>query len=280
MNKELNKASAITALVERTPDVEWSIEVRDIASNIPVFSLHPERVLKTASLAKVFLLVEIAGRIAEGRLTDSDPVDRRDVSKIEDFGLWRYLQIDVLPLADAATLVAAVSDNWATNALLHRVGLDAVRARSDALGYSESLLADYIRDNRGPEHPPTVSKGRASDWTDLFSRMHRRKLVSTEVDAQVEHWLGTSLDFSMVASALRLDPLIHGSEPGAISIFNKTGSDRGVRADAGLVVGSSACSYCAIANWNPDCERVDAVGDVMLEIGKLVRSLASEGGGQ
>lgn len=234
--------------------------------------------LKTASLAKVFLLVEIAGRLSEGRLAGSDPVDRRDVPKIEDSGLWRHLRIDVLPLADAATLVAAVSDNWATNALLHRVGLDAVQARSDALGYSESLLADYIRDDRGPEHPPTVSKGRASDWTDLFSRMHRRELVSTEVDAKVEHWLGTSLDLSMVASALRLDPLIHGSEPGAISIFNKTGSDRGVRADAGLVVGASACSYCAIANWNPDCERVDAVGDVMLEIGKLVRSLALEGG--
>ncbi|MEO3433075.1 serine hydrolase [Inquilinus sp. CAU 1745] len=276
----MNKASAITALAGRAPDVEWSIEVRDIASNIPVFSLHPERVLKTASLAKVFLLVEIAGRLSEGRLIGSDPVDRRDVPKIEDSGLWRYLQIDVLPLADAATLVAAVSDNWATNALLHRVGLDAVQARGDALGYSESLLADYIRDDRGPQHPPTVSKGRASDWTDLFTRMHRRELVSTEVDAQVEHWLGTSLDFSMVASALRLDPLIHGSEPGGISIFNKTGSDQGVRADAGLVVGGTACSYCAIANWNPDRERVDAVGDVMLEIGRLVRTVALEESGR
>ncbi|RJE84170.1 serine hydrolase [Paracoccus onubensis] len=271
----MNKSSCLESLIARTPDIRWSIELRDIPTNTTAFSLGATRVLKTASLAKVFLLIEVAARLSEGTLTADEPIDRRDVPKVQDSGLWRYLKTDILPLADAATLVAAVSDNWATNALLHRVGLDAVRARSNVLGYSESLLADYIRDDRGPAHPPTVSEGRASDWTDLFARMHRRNLVSRDVDAQVEYWLGTGTDHSMIASALNLDPLIHGSAYGAESFYNKTGSDSGVRADAGLFVGENACSYCLIANWNPEADRADAVTEIMRAAGSLLRTLVT-----
>src|SRR5690606_18555433 len=124
MDKELNKVSALETLLERSPDIEWSIEVRDVSSNAVFFALNPAAVLKTASLAKVFLLIETATRLHEGTLAADEPIDRRAVSRVEDSGLWRYLKTDTLPLADAATLVAAVSDNWATNALLHRVGLN------------------------------------------------------------------------------------------------------------------------------------------------------------
>lgn len=273
----MSEIRSLESLVAHIPDINWSIEIRDIPTGTTAFSLNATQVLKTASLAKVFLLIEAAVRLSEGIVTADEPIDRRDVPKVQDSGLWRYLKTDILPLADAATLVAAVSDNWATNALLNRIGLGAVQARSNILGYPETLLADYIRDNRGPAHPPTVSKGRASDWADLFARMHRRNLVSKDVDAQVEYWLGTGTDYSMVASALNLDPLIHGSDSGTESIYNKTGSDSGVRADAGLVVGRNACSYCIIANWNPDDNRVDAVAEIMHAAGDVVRALVTGG---
>lgn len=271
----MNKNFSLESLIARTPDISWSIEIHDLSTNTTAFSLGATQVLKTASLAKIFLLIEVAARLSERTLAADEPIDRRNVPKVQDSGLWRYLKTDILPLADAATLVAAVSDNWATNALLHRVGLDAVQARSERLGYPETVLADYIRDDRGPAHPPAVSKGRASDWVDLFTRMHRRHLVSKHVDAQVEYWLGTGTDHSMVASALNLDPLIHGSAPGAFGIYNKTGSDSGVRADAGLVMGRNACSYCIIANWNPDADHVDAIAEIMFAAGDLVRTLVA-----
>lgn len=268
----MSRIRSLESRIACIPDINWSIQIHDISASKTVFSLGATQVLKTASLAKVFLLIEVAARLSEGTLIADEPIDRRNVPEVLDSGLWRYLKTDILPLADAATLVAAVSDNWATNALLHRVSLDAVQARSNALGYPESLLADYIRGNRGPAHPPTVSQGRASDWVDLFARMHRRNLVSKDVDAQVEYWLGTGTDHSMVASALNLDPLVHGFAPGARSICNKTGSDNDVRADAGFVLGKNACSYCVIANWNPDDDRVDAVSEIMQAIGDLVRA--------
>ena len=271
----MNKIKSLKSLIARNPDIDWSIELHDVSTGTTAFSLDATRALKTASLAKVLLLVEVAARLSEGTLAADEPIDRRDIPRVQDSGLWRYLKTDILPLADAATLVAAVSDNWATNALLHHVGLGAVQARSNALGYPETLLADHIRDNRGPAHPPTVSKGRASDWADLFGRMHRRTLVSKEVDAQVEYWLGTGTDHSMVASALNLDPLIHGFADGALGICHKTGSDSGVRADAGLILGRNACSYCIVANWNPDDDRVDAVTEIMHAAGDVIRAMVT-----
>src|SRR5690554_6171899 len=131
-------------LIERCRGIDWSIEARDVSNNKIIFTLNPDAVLKTASLAKIFLLIEAAARLSEGTFSADEPIDRRDVPPAQGSGLWRYLKTDVLPLADASTLVAAVSDNWATNALLHRVGLETVQARSNTLGYPDSLLADYV----------------------------------------------------------------------------------------------------------------------------------------
>lgn len=279
--RDLKPQAALEEAVRRAPDVEWSIKVIDIADHSVVFSVAPGRILKTASLAKVMLLLEVAARFEDRTLDEEELVDRRSVARVEDSGLWRHLRVKELPLIDAAVLVAAVSDNWATNALLHRVGLDAVQARSRTLGYPESRLEDYVRDVRGPDVPPAISLGRAQDWVDLLARMRRRELVSAAVDSRVEQWLGTSVDLSMVAAPFRLDPLVHEAKPGGLdriafdlNVHNKTGTDEGVRADAGLVIGSRSLAYCAIANWAPELDRVDAVLDGMNAIGWLLRSWA------
>lgn len=262
-------------LIARAPGIDWSIAIRDLSAGRSIYSLNPERTLKTASLAKVFLLAELAARLADGTLPASEMIDRRSVPPVADSGLWRYFLQDELPLADAAALVGAVSDNWATNALLHRIGLDAVKARSEALGYPESRLEDHVRDHRGPGDPPAVSRGRAGDWADLFARLHTRELVSPQADAHVLDWLGGGVDHSMAASAFHFDTLVHGSEHDGVRLFNKTGTDAGVRADAGLVIGSKALSWCLIANWDPAAGRLDAVFDIMRAAGALIRAEAA-----
>lgn len=271
----MDPQAALEGVVAASPEVAWSIAVLDVASQQTLAASSPLRVLKTASLAKVFLLLEVAARFEAGSLDRRELLDRRAVARVEDSGLWQHLHVDQLPLVDAAILVAAVSDNWATNALLERVGLDAVQARSRALGYLESRLEDCIRDVRGPDVPATVSLGRAADWAEIFARLQRRGLVSSAVDTQVAAWLETSMDHSMVASAFHLDPLVGGATSGRFRFYNKTGTDAGVRADAGLLIGRRSLAYCALANWAPDDDRVEQVMDGMHAIGQLIRSWAS-----
>src|SRR6195952_5909932 len=88
-------------------------------------------------------------------------MDRAVVTRAADMGLWQHLQVPTLPVADLAILVGATSDNLATNVLLRRVGIDAVRARGEALGLSRTFLLDSVRDYRGPDDAPHFSVGSA-----------------------------------------------------------------------------------------------------------------------
>ena len=62
--------------------------------------------------------------------------------------------------------------------------------------------------------------------------------------------MSAGTDLSMVGSAFGLDPLSHAGADGGVRLWNKTGTDTGVRADAGVVeVDGAIWSYAAICNW-------------------------------
>ena len=232
--------------------ITWSVDVR--RDGDPVHQRNADQLLETASLAKVFLLVELADRIAEGAVAPHDLVDRRTVDPVGDSGLWQHLVADRLPVVDAATLVGAVSDNLATNVLIERTGLEAVRRRAAAMAPGGSTLHDVVRDVRTEQTPTTLSTGCAADWATVFHALHRRAAEGDPVSTQVLAWLAAGTDLSMVAAAFGLDPLSHGESPDdGVRLWNKTGTDAGVRADAGVVeVDGTVWSYAAIGNWDSE----------------------------
>ena len=252
----------------------WSVEVRGVDGRSLVHH-EPQRLLRTASLAKVFLLVEVADRLDRGLLDPQQPVRRDRVAPVADSGLWQHLASPELPLVDVACLVGAVSDNWATNALVDLVGLASVRARATALAPGGSTMHDLVRDDRGPDDPPTLSEGCAADWARLFRGLAAGSVVSPAVSTTVLSWLATGADLSMVASALVLDPLAHAGPDRGVLLWNKTGTNSSVRADAGLVRGPAGeVAYAAICNWERgDDGPRDAVMAAMRDLGTTVARL-------
>src|SRR5689334_17203490 len=99
----------------------WSVDVR--REGRAVYQRGAHRLLGTASLAKVFLLLEVAERIVEGTVDPTTVLDRRSVDPVSDSGLWQHLATDRLMVEDVAQLVGTLSDNLATNVLLDLVGL-------------------------------------------------------------------------------------------------------------------------------------------------------------
>ena len=94
----------------------------------------------------------------------------------------------------------------------------------------------------------------------------------------VRDWLGTGVDHSMVLSALSLDPLVHPDVTDETPVWNKTGSEDGVRGDVGVVRGSArAVAYAVLCNWEPSAAPVADVLSAMRGVGDLVRTL---GGGR
>ncbi|HWG93824.1 MAG TPA: serine hydrolase [Mycobacteriales bacterium] len=233
--------------------------MRDAATGEVLAAVAPDLVLPTASVGKLLLL--LAAARADGAV-----LLRRDaVAPVADSGLWQHLRVPVLAVHDCAALVGAVSDNLATNVLLHHLGLDAVRAVADELGLRATGLHDVVRDVRGPGHPPQLSTGTAGELSDVLARLHRG-----EVDggAQVLHWLAAGTDLSMVGAATGLDPLAHVDADRGLVLRSKTGTDAGVRADVGLLGGPRrALAYAVLASWEGD-DRRDAVLSSMAAVGK------------
>lgn len=237
--------SVVDEVVAGTPAVRWSIS----ATGIPGHDAGAR--LKTASIGKLLLLLETARQIEDGTLDPAELLRKRPELAVADSGLWQHLAIGALPVADVAVLVAAVSDNFATNVLLERVGTAPLAELTARLGLRETALRDRVRDKREAHHPPTLSHGSAAELAGLLAGLARRELVSAAVSERVERWLATNTDLSMVAAAFDLDPLAHIAPERGWSLRNKTGTDDGIRADVGFVSRSQTLiAYAVIANWD------------------------------
>lgn len=255
----------------------WSIDVRDLVGGAAIFQHSHETLLKTASVAKLFLLLELAESITRGDVDPSAPVSKSSVPLVKDSGLWQHLDAETLSVNDAARLVGTVSDNLATNALLELVGLTKVQARAARWATHGSALHDHVRDLRGPGHPTTLSEGTAYDWAEFFGQLSTNRLSSRTVDQQLLEWVRNSADLSMVASGFDLDPLSHGADvDGSLTLWNKTGTDAGIRADVGLVHGQrTRISYAVLCNWDPTNHDVlHHVLTAMREMGEVIARLA------
>lgn len=267
----------LTARCEMS-SAEWSVLVVDWSSSEALFAFRPERTLRTASVAKVLLLVECARQIEAGELDSAEALRRDPRVRVSDSGVWQHLHTDRLPVDDVARLVGLASDNWATNVLLQRVGgVGQVAATAEAAGLRGVALHDRVRDERTQAHPPTLSTGSATGYVELLAKLAAGAVLSDTVSARVLAWLKGGLDLSMVASAFGLDPLAHDAHDRGFAVVNKTGTDDGVRVDVGIACGPNrTLLYACLANWTltdaADSER-DAVLKLMHDIGQAIRGL-------
>lgn len=245
-----------------------SASVTELRTGLSLVAIDDRVVLPTASVGKVLLLIEVAARIGEGS-SDLEILDKDAVAAVADSGVWQFLQAPSLPLVDAAVLVGSASDNLATNVLLQHVGLESVRRRAESIGLSRTALLDVVRDARGPDDAPQLSVGSTAELAWLFGALARGQVVDATASQRVLDWLSLGTDLSMVASAFGLDPLAHRHSDHGIQVINKTGTDAGVRSEAGVLFGPrTAVAYAATVQFSDDSLSARlAVLDAMRTIG-------------
>lgn len=260
-------------ILDEIPGVQWSAYAVDLMTGHVLFEHDSGQTLRTASMGKTLLLIEVARLIAVGELDPAERLVRAPADAVADSGLWQHLATDALSVADAATFIGAVSDNLATNVLLSRLGLEGVDRVPGELGVDSVRLLDKVRDIRTPDDPPALSVGSAADLVTLFGLLAAGKAYTPAVSKQVVDWLVLGTDLSMVASAFALDPLAHVDADRGYLVINKTGTNAGVRADAGVVHGvQRSIGYAVLANGEMiEGFTRDAVLAAMRELGMLMR---------
>lgn len=221
--------------------------VIDLDTERVLLGIDERIVLPVASIGKVLLLIEVAAQLDADEQLGLQLLEKSAGDRVAESGLWRHLHAPSLPIADLAALVGASSDNLATNVLLRRVGLPAIRERGESIGLARTALLDRVRDERGPDDAPQLSVGSTLELGRLFFALARGEVVSPAVSAQVLGWLSLGSDLSMVASAFGLDPFAHRESDHGLLLVNKTGSDEGVRAEAGVVRGPRAAVAYSVA---------------------------------
>ncbi|GGF36599.1 serine hydrolase [Subtercola lobariae] len=234
--------------------VQITASAIDVSTEKVLFSIDDHLSVPTAGLGKVLLLIEVAARLTQRDASAHGLLERTVVDSAAEMGLWQHLQVPTLPVADLAVLVGATSDNLATNVLLRRVGIDAVRARGEALGLSRTFLLDTVRDHRGPDDAPHFSVGSARELATLFRNLAEGAVVDVATSQQVLAWLGLGADLSMVSSAFGLDPLTHLHSDHGLLLVNKTGSGPGIRSEAGVLRGPRASVAYAVTMRFNDAE--------------------------
>lgn len=235
---DVNFAGSFSALGELAyGGAQVSASVIDLDSDERILQIDDRIVLPTASIGKILLLIEVSARLSQHGAPALEVLDKTARDTVGDSGIWRHLHARSLPLADVATLVGATSDNLATNVLLREVGLDAVRRRTESLGLMRTALLDLVRDTRGPDDAPQLSVGSTAELSWLFAALARGQVVDALTSSRVLGWLSLNTDLSMVASAFGVDPLSHRGVDHGLQLVNKTGTDEGVRSEAGVLRG-------------------------------------------
>ena len=225
----------------------------DLNTGKTLLAIDDRIVLPTASIGKILLLVEVSARLTSRDFSGYAILDKTAPDAVGEAGIWQHLQAPSLPVADLAALVGASSDNLSTNVLLRQVGLNAVRTRTESLGLTRTALLDLVRDSRGPDDAPQLSVGSTAELSWLFGALARNEIVDALTSQRVMGWLSLNSDLSMVASAFGLDPLSHRGTDHNTLLVNKTGTDRGVRAEAGALRGRShAVSYAVSIQFSDD----------------------------
>ena len=226
------------------PGVRFSALAFDVDSGERVFAHNENDELDTASMGKVFLLHTALQMYRDGTLDLEERLHRRPSERVDESGIWYLMEQDDLSIFDVALLIGAFSDNFATNVLIRRVGLENVADQVEKLWYGNSGLHDFLRWPRPAKAPRTLSTGTAAELSDFMARHAKDEFWDESTNEVFRRWLGAGADTSMVASAFDLDPLAHYNYQRDVWVWNKTGTNGTIRADAGIVmtqIGRASC---------------------------------------
>ncbi|WP_345751741.1 serine hydrolase [Microbacterium rhizophilus] len=227
------------------------VHVADLDKGDVVLAGDDHRPLPVGGLGVVPLLVETAARIEDGSVDPLALVDRAQPDRPAPTGVWRDMAVPTLPVVDLAVLTAAAGDGAAANALLETVGHEQVTRRFVDLGMPRSALLDGFRAERGPDDAPYIALGTAEEFAGLFAALAGGTAVGPAVSERVVSWLSPVTDVGLVGAAVGGDPFSHEPDGHGLVHFAKTGRERGVRADAGVVAGRrGAFAYALIVAFD------------------------------
>ncbi|GII90418.1 serine hydrolase [Sinosporangium siamense] len=247
-------------------DAEGFVHVREVDGTAEA-GLAPDAPVVLASVFKVPVLVEYARQVAAGTLDPGEQVSVTEDYKDGGIGTSGCLDDVTLSVRDAAHFMITQSDNAATDLLMHKVGLENVRATLAELGLKQTriigdcrtLLATVLTDlgissweemgDMGEERiralsvldPAKTTASTPREITTLLSAIWRDEAGPAGACAEVRRIMGNQVWPHRLSSGF-------GDE---VRIGAKTGTLMGVRNEAGVLTFPDGKRYAAAVFVRP-----------------------------
>lgn len=238
-----------------------------------------ERVFPMCSVLKIPVLVEAFSQIEAGRFTLNDRWELTTAEKNLPSGILVFFDDGLTPtVRDLLTLMMIVSDNTATDMVMHRLGQGSVTSTMHSLGLTDIHVPLTIRelfDDLLPSSDPTQNLlalagagprnragicyslgpdndvGTPAALTELLARIWRGEIISrTACDAMLEILLKQQLN----------DRLPRYLPPGT-PCAHKTGTLPGIRNDSGIIYASENAhvAVTVFSRWDDEAVSDDPI---------------------
>jgi len=219
-------------------------------------AIDPDRPVNTASVIKVAIMLEAMYQVKEGRVSFNDDLTLRKEDQVSGSGvLLLYHTPATVNFETAIVLMITQSDNTATNLVIDVLTADAVNARLQSLGLTETRLMRKIlgggdsEEGKKPENKK-YGLGRATphEMVTLMEKLERGEIVSPEASKE------------MLALMKREDPTL-GIWRGVLGIpkATKSGALDRLRSNVGLIYHprgrialAITCDDMPQTQWNAD----------------------------
>jgi beta-lactamase class A len=245
-------------------DARIKAQIKDFQGNVSLYAenletglcygLRADDPVPTASTIKLPIMAELFFEASEGKLDWNQKLTLTENEKVSGSGVVRELSDgDQLTIRDLMHLMIVVSDNTATNLILHRIGGEAVNARMATLGLTQTAVMHDIMEKKVssgasvPEGPTGLTKegakpgnakwdtGRSSprDMVTILRKLYRGQLVDKSASdemitvlkrQQYHEGVGRDMNGTVIASKsgaldhLRSDVAIVYSQHGPIAM--------------------------------------------------------------
>ncbi|MEO8271613.1 MAG: serine hydrolase [Aureliella sp.] len=193
-------------------DVSVSVRVLAEDNNVTCeWYYNGQRVMPTASLIKLPIMIEAYRQVAAGAVSLDDMLTLKAEDQVPGSGILtdHFSPGMSLSLRDAIRLMIRYSDNTATNLVVDHIGLPSTSKTMAELGFPETQLHSKVfrRDSSiAPQRSEIYGLGSttAEDMTDLLVRIERGELVESlqrTLNARIAAGLGVDGDFGSATEA-------------------------------------------------------------------------------
>jgi beta-lactamase class A len=224
-----------------------------------------DRQFNPASTLKIPVMIEIYRKIDAGELSLDDPWTLSDDDRVMGSGVLTHMRPGAtITLYDLIYLMISISDNLATDVLINKAGVEAIRRTMGDLGMKNSYFSGTIKRAFEQLRDPTVipeglGAATPNDYAGAIAAILDGKAASAASCAAMTEMLEKQQNHRRIARFL---PPMYTSA--GIRFGSKTGTTRGVCNEAGFVMGRNGRLILAIytENYNDTHTAEEVIGEI------------------